>query len=305
MKIIKITVGIGYLLTAFWVGIFAIASFPRWGSVYLAIVPFLFAGCFLVFGVHLVMKWRSPSPNGAKYFIMVMTGFILASCAILDAHIRHDRRALQTRAKDFLSRPVPAVLETDSIDGYQARENETVLSGSRAIIQRYAHNGRIRYSAAIAGQYATQPFETASCGDADVVKTNKEIRLYLAECQSIIDEEWRMMFWQWVEDTMEMRFTVPEIEEENRVDRFVEQLYYTWTNANATMTISPNGFFSARFTSQFATNIYGGTHVFMVEDGVLAVQSANSDKKLLFRIIHVDKHSLIYELNGDTNTVTR
>jgi hypothetical protein len=31
----------------------------------------------------------------------------------------------------------------------------------------------------------------------------------------IIEEEWRMGFWQWVEDSIEMKQTIPEIEEED------------------------------------------------------------------------------------------
>ena len=215
MRIIKIIAGLGCLFVAFLLGLFALFSFREWGNIFVAFVPVVFTLCLLVTGGFLIAKWRSPVSKRIWVFIFFATGVFIAGCVILDAHIRQERKALQTRAKEFLSRTIPSILETNSIDGYQARPNETVLSGSRALIERYANNGRIRWSAAIQGQFAVQPFETASCEDADVVKTNKEARLYVADCKAIIDEEWRMGFWQWVEDTIEMKHTIPEIEEED------------------------------------------------------------------------------------------
>jgi hypothetical protein len=31
----------------------------------------------------------------------------------------------------------------------------------------------------------------------------------------VLEEEWRMGFWQWIEDTIEMKDEIPEIEEED------------------------------------------------------------------------------------------
>jgi len=73
--------------------------------------------------------------------------------------------------------------------------------------------GRIRWSARIQGEFATAPFGIAACDE--VIRTNVEARIYVAECQSILDQEWKMGFWQWVEDTIEMKRTIPEIQEED------------------------------------------------------------------------------------------
>jgi hypothetical protein len=105
------------------------------------------------------------------------------------------------------------MFQTNEIGGYQAGENENVLSTSRALIERYANNGRIRWSARIQCEMAVQPFETAFCGDA--AKTNEEARIYIEDCKGIIAEEWRMGFWQWIEDTIELKTKIPEIEEED------------------------------------------------------------------------------------------
>jgi hypothetical protein len=37
----------------------------------------------------------------------------------------------------------------------------------------------------------------------------------MAERNVILAKEWRMGFWQWIEDTMEMKTSIPEIEEED------------------------------------------------------------------------------------------
>jgi len=150
-----------------------------------------------------------------KFFkiLLLLVAVLVSGAVILDVHIRHERKTLQTRAKEFLSRPVPSMFQTNEIDGYQARPNEDVLSVSRALIERYAKAGRIRWSARIQGEMAVQPFETAFCGDA--AKTNEEARIYTEDCKAIIAEEWRMGYWQWVEDTMELKQRIPEIEEED------------------------------------------------------------------------------------------
>src|SRR5437867_12309612 len=83
----------------------------------------------------------------------------------------------------------------------------------KAIIERYANKGGIRWSAVIQAQFATGPFRIAACGDA--ARTNEEAPVYLSDCKAILDQEWRMGFWQWVEDTIEMKRRIPEHEEED------------------------------------------------------------------------------------------
>jgi hypothetical protein len=145
--------------------------------------------------------------------LLLLVVVLVAAAVILDFHIRHERKLLQTRAKEFLSRPVPTMFQTNEIGGFQAPPNETVLSTSRALIERYANNGRIRWSARISGELAVQPFETFFC--EEVAETNKSARIYVEDCKAIIAEEQRMGYWQWVEDTIEMKTKIPEIEEED------------------------------------------------------------------------------------------
>ena len=147
-----------------------------------------------------------------KILLLLLSIFVFGPL-FLDIYIRHERKMLQTRAKVFLSQPIPAMFQTNEIGMYQARSNHDVLFVSRALIERYAKNGRIRWSAAIQGQFAVQPFETSACEEAAI--TNEAARIYVAECKAIIAKEWRMGFWQWIEDTMEFKKRIPEIEEED------------------------------------------------------------------------------------------
>jgi hypothetical protein len=119
-----------------------------------------------------------------------------------------------------------------------------------------------------------------------------------------------MGFWHGVQDTIEMNRTIPEIEEVNRVDRFIRQINGTWTNASGRMTISPNGTFSAVGSSRTHTNVLKGTQVFRASDKVLMVYPDNTSGtsvsgKKEFRIVHVNDHNLVYEVDGQTNSMSR
>ena len=121
-----------------------------------------------------------------------------------------------------------------------------------------------------------------------------------------------MGFWQWIEDTIEMKDKIPEIEEEDQYNGWMNQLEGTWTNENSeTMTITPNGTFSARWGSPVQTNIFKGTEIFMGAASVLRVIRdtpshilQDGDEKNI-RILHVDGHNLVYELDGQTNSMKR
>ena len=145
--------------------------------------------------------------------VIVVLGLIAAcALAVLDVHIRHERKLLQSRAKQFLSRPVPTLFNTNELGHYVESQDGNVLIRSRTLIKRYATNGRIRWSARIQGEMASAPFGMDVCEEA--AKTDEE-RQYISECKAIVDSECRMGFWQWVEDTMEMKRVIPEIEEED------------------------------------------------------------------------------------------
>lgn len=57
--------------------------------------------------------------------------------------------------------------------------------------------------------------EIASCEDAGTIKTNQSSLRYVTDCKAFLNDEWRMGFWQWVEDTIEFKLRIPEIEEED------------------------------------------------------------------------------------------
>jgi hypothetical protein len=307
MSTLKVIAGLGSIVAALVLGPFFWVCFV-YGDLWFKFLPVGFDLGLAAIGFFLILKRRLPLAKRAKMLITIFISAIIISPIILDIYIRGERHALQIQAKEFLSRPVPDMFQTDTIDGYQARPDETVLSTSRRLIKRYADNGRIRWSAALQGQFAVQPFETASCEEAG--KTNEAARIYIVDCKAIVDKEWRMGFWQWVEDTIEMKRTIPEIEEEDRVDRLIQQIDGTWTNSSGTMTISPNGTFSASWSSQTHTNIFKGTQVFRARDAVFMVYpdgtaGTPSTGEKDFRIIHVDKHNLVYEVDDQTNSMSR
>jgi hypothetical protein len=238
---------------------------------------------------------------------------------LLDLDIRQERKALQVRAKAFLARPIPKLLIPNSegeVGGYYVDTNAGIANGvfgySRVLIERYATKGRIRWSAAIQGEFAGTGDNCLNGNISDEVTTNVEVRRYSAESHAILAEEWRMGFWQFVEDSIEFKSVITEIEEEDQYNGWIDQLEGTWTNVNSeTMSISPNGTFSARWGSPVQTNIFKGTELFMGEASVLRVIRdtpshilQDGDEKDI-RILHVDSHNLIYELDGQTNHMGR
>jgi hypothetical protein len=221
MRTMKIIAGLVCIVAVFFLGLFALTAFV-WGELWFKFIPVLFTLGLFVLGVYLILKWRSPFPKRAKLLIAVYISALIAGPIILDLHIRHDRRALQNRAKAFLTRPIPKLLVPDSegyVGGYYVDTNSGPANGvfgySLILIERYATNGRIRWSAAIQGQFACTSEGVNPNIRSDTIDSNEEVRLYLAERNAILAKEWRMGFWQWVEDTMEFKQTIPEIEEED------------------------------------------------------------------------------------------
>src|SRR5579872_3085860 len=116
------------------------------GILWFKFIPAAFIIGLIALGLFLILRRRSPLSRLAKTLTPIFISALIVSPIMLDCWIRGERHALQHRAMEFLSRPVPDMFQTDSIDGYQARPNETVLSTSRRLIERYANNGRIRWS---------------------------------------------------------------------------------------------------------------------------------------------------------------
>ena len=318
MRMAKIIVGIICLAIAIYLTPFCFEMFLYSGLLFKLLTLVFWCG-LIAAGIFLIRRRKLPLSKGARSLILLFLGVALASPIILDIHIRHERAALQMRAKEFLLCPIPKLLIPDSegeVGGYYVNTNAGIANGvfgySRALIERYATKGRIRWSAAMQGEFACTGDNCLNPNISDEVTTNEEVRRYSAESHAILAKEWHMGFWQWIEDTIEMKDKIPEIEEEDQYNGWIDQLGGTWTNGNfETMTISNNGTFSARWVSPVGTNIFKGTELFMGAASVLRVirdtQShilQDGDEKNI-RILHVDAHSLIYELDGQTNSMKR
>jgi hypothetical protein len=222
MRTLKVIAGLGCLAAAIPLGMFA------WGSFFLGelwivkLVPSAFTLGLVSIGLFLISRRSSVLSARTKVMIAIFFSVLIATPALLDIFIRHERKVLQTRAKEFLSRPIPKLLIPDSegnIGGYFVDTNAGPQNGvfgySLILIGRYATNGRIRWSARIQGQFATTAAGINPNIRSDAIDTNEEVRLYLAERNAILAKEWRMGFWQWVEDTIEMKDKIPEYEEED------------------------------------------------------------------------------------------
>lgn len=221
MKRVKVMLGFACLVFALILAPFAWVSF-RWGELWFKPVPLVFMLIFGAVGLVLIMKRHQSFSKPAKFLTLALLIILTVSPMLLIASIRHQRRVLQTRAKAFLLVPVPRALKPDS-EGYMSYEyvgtnkeaEIQILGHSRELIERYATKGRIRWSARIQGQFATTSEQLWFPGADEIERTNQEARVYLAERNAILSEEWRMGFWQWVEDTIEMKSKIPEHEEED------------------------------------------------------------------------------------------
>lgn len=221
MNTVKVILGSASLVLALILAPFAWVSF-RWGELWFKPVPLAFMVVLATVGVAIIMKRRQVLSKPVKILTSALLIVLIASPMLLIASIRHQRGVLQARAKAFLSIPVPIALKPNS-EGYMGYEyvgtNEAaevqILGHSRELIERYASQGRIRWSARIQGQFATTSEQLWFPGADDIQRTNQEVQAYLAERNAILAEEWRMGFWQWVEDTIEMKSKIPEHEEED------------------------------------------------------------------------------------------
>ncbi len=213
--------GLACLVGALLLGPFAWICF-RWGELWFKFIPIAITLGLLAAGLILIRRRHQVISKRARILIVLFVVLLISSPALLVAKIRHDRWSLQARAKAFLSRAVPLALKPDS-EGYMGYEyvgtngeaEVHILGDSHALIERYATNGRIRWSAVIQGQFAITSERLWFPGAEDIESTNQEVRAYMAERNAILSEEWRMGFWQWVEDAIEMRQKIPEHEEED------------------------------------------------------------------------------------------
>lgn len=264
MSTVKVIAGLVCVVLAVFAVPFAWVSSSS-GVLWFKFIPAIFAVGLLVVGLFLIVKRRSAMSARVRLLIFLFFGILVASPVLLDIHIRHESQLLQNRAKQFLLRPIPKLLVPDSegyVGGYYVDTNAGPQNGvfgySLILIERYATKGRIRWSAAIQGQFACTGHGINPNIMSDAIDTNEEVRLWLAERNAILSKEWQMGFWHWVQDVIEIRRTIPEIEEEDRVDRFIQRINGTWTNGSGAMTISPNGTFAATWSNHTQTNVLKG-----------------------------------------------
>lgn len=221
MSALKVIAGLGCLIAAFYLGLYSLAALYC-PDLWFKFVPACFTIGLITIGIFLIVKRKSPLCTSAKCEIGGFFCILVLVPVLLDIHIRQERRALQERAKAFLARPIPKLLIPDSegnVGGYYVDTNAGVANGvfgySRLLIERYATKGRIRWSAAIQGKFASTGDNCLNGNISDEVTTNEDVRRYSAESHAILSEEWRMGYWQWVEDTIEVKQKIPEIEEED------------------------------------------------------------------------------------------
>jgi hypothetical protein len=222
MRTVKVIAGLVCLLEAFFLGILAL-WFRGWGGgLWLVLLGGVFSLGLAAIGLFLIVRQRKLHSMRTKILMALSMGTLLIPLVILDLHIRHERRVLQMRAREFLARPIPKLLIPDSegnVGGFYVDPNSGPQNGplgeSRDLIERYATKGRIRWSARIQGQFASTSHTVQVNYLSHEIETNEEVRLYMAERNAILGKEWQMGFWQTVEDAMEMKMTTPEFEEED------------------------------------------------------------------------------------------
>jgi fumarate reductase subunit D len=220
MRILKVITGSVCLVAACGLGLFTWVSFTAGGSWFALVITAFLVGLISI-GLLLIVRQRSPLPSFSRGLIAAFFVLLILAPVILDVWIRHNRHELQKRSQQFLSRPTPKMLIPDSegyVGGYFVDTNSGPANGvfgySLILIERYATKGRIRWSARIQAQFACIGEGVNPNIRSDAIETNEEVRLYLAERNAILAKEWRMGFWQWVEDTIEMKSKIPEHEEE-------------------------------------------------------------------------------------------
>jgi hypothetical protein len=229
MQIAKVIAGLIFLAAALYYLPTVWMCFV-YAELWLKWLPIVIEGGFITAGIFLIRNRKQKFSVKAKVLLAFLLLVTVLTPALLVLKIRSDRKALQIRAQAFISRPIPTAIKPNSegyIDWEYFGTNEVfganqidyaerqIMGDSQTLIKRYAKNGRIRWSARIQGEFAITGEHLNFPGADDVEKTNQEVRSWLAERNAILGAEWRMGFWQWVEDSIEMKQKIPEIEEED------------------------------------------------------------------------------------------
>jgi hypothetical protein len=217
MRTLKVIIGCVCLIAALPVCLYAWLSIV-YGPLFFKPIFAIYAIGILGCGICLIRNREGNWSKKVKVWMVMVSSFLILAPAVTVICIRHNRHLLQERAKRCLEQPIPKAVEGD-VDGlvglYYVGQGEDALKRSHMLIKRFADKGRIRWSAVIQGQFAMSGIELSSCEAAPAVKTNEAARTYVARCKAILDDEWQMGFWQGLEDAIEFRAKIPEIEEEN------------------------------------------------------------------------------------------
>jgi len=206
-----------------FLGLFALVAL-RCSELWFEFIPVGFAVGLVFIGIYLIVKRNSPLPNKAKWVMGLFFALLVLLPLLLDLNIRQERKALQERARIFLARPIPKLLIPNSkgeVGGYFVDTNGGIANGvfgySRVLIERYAAKVRIRWSAAIQGEFACTGDNCLNGNISGEVTSIEEVRRYSAESHAILSEEWQMGYWQFIEDSIEFKSVIPEIAEEDQM----------------------------------------------------------------------------------------
>ncbi len=97
-----------------------------------------------------------------------------------------------------------------------------------------------------------------------------------------------------------------------RDTKLAQEIPGTWTRSAHAMAMTPDGRFTESFLSKTGTNTFVGT--WQIKDGILIFTTTNVNGTLpdtadgsvqRYKITHLDEHQLVYEMNGQTITLSR
>ena len=178
--------------------------------------PALSALSLFVIGGLLISKRKASLIKNHGLRLLLLTAIFIIGIVIFDLQIRNARHLVQVQSQQFLARPTPVatVGNTDGVVGVlSVGQNMDGLAESHDIIERYARNGRIRFSATIMGEFAIVSFEIDGCEQA--TRNDANAWQYVADCDSLLRRINRMGWWQFFEDTIELVGYPPEFKEED------------------------------------------------------------------------------------------
>jgi hypothetical protein len=207
ISLIKVIIGLTLLFLAFLITKFAVTRVVRYGdTIQIIWVPVVIGVGFAILGLFLIVRWRSAMARGHKILILgASMGMPIVGAFLLHLAIGHRQSVVKHEAELFSFQAVPNIFKGDSEGGVSLRyvgPNADGLSYSHALINRYAKDGQIPWSARINGDMSIALSELSCYERANAVTTNQQASLYLTNCRRILLDINRILFWQLVEDTI-------------------------------------------------------------------------------------------------------